>query len=588
MCSSATSLRCVSKGDLPWILVLYLHPSRVCNSSASQAFRLNLECCVHRWNQNQQSRHRFEITTGCSKFRFSCFFQKELLQLFFSESGHSNLSLGAVLVGSRPNALIVFFKAFCPASAVRQMPNEKLAHGAHGDLQHMDWTKSLRPSLWEIQISIIFHSVFPQKMWNELNLESNVGACTIADCSNNCYFETVSAHIAAKEIDNMPSLQWCGDYVGCFLGSISLLLLHAFVGPSNLAVWCKGGAWKKRSCTSARKTVKCTATGSVQDVEYRTDALYVLYIYSRHVSAAYYTILQVEPGEAGWRKFPGLRIDPKTSFAYRSCGRLPSSSRSFWALVSDFGTVLPLSFHLFLLISTPSTRADSLHLSCTCPISSQPTRSEQDSRTLSAEYLTARSRLCRFETNIPLKSLKHASMTMSRPAELFPAEYPTLLSKQTCWIKKQIEVDECCKIKNKTCRTNLATSTNLATNTSYYKARTKYFPVRLRTTMLAQNTSQYYFVLQSLHKLLPGTTSYYKACTKHFPVLLRTTKLAQSTSQYYFVLQSLHKVLPGTTSYYKACTKYFPVLLRTTKLAQSTSQDYFVLQSLHKMFPSTT
>ena len=138
--------------------------------------------------------------------------------------------------------------------------------------------------------------------------------------------------------------------------------------------------------------------------------------------------------------------------------------------------------------------------------------------------------------------------------------------------------------------------------TSYYKACTKYVPVLLRTTKLAQSTSQYYFVLQSLHKVrprstshykactkyVPGTTSYYKACTKYFPVLLRTTKLAQSTSQYYFVLQKSHKVLPSTTSYYKACTKYFPVLLRTTKLAQSTSQYYFVLQSLHKVRPSTT
>ena len=96
-----------------------------------------------------------------------------------------------------------------------------------------------------------------------------------------------------------------------------------------------------------------------------------------------------------------------------------------------------------------------------------------------------------------------------------------------------------------------------------------------------------YSVLQSLHKVLPSTTSYYKACTQYFPVLLRTTKLAQSTSQY-FVLQSLHKVFPSTTSYYKACTKYFPVLLCTTKLAQSTSQYYFVLQSLHKVRPSTT
>ena len=146
-------------------------------------------------------------------------------------------------------------------------------------------------------------------------------------------------------------------------------------------------------------------------------------------------------------------------------------------------------------------------------------------------------------------------------------------------------------------------------------ACTKDFPVLLCTTKLAQSPSQYYFVLQSLHKvlpsttlyykactkhfpvllvlqslhkLLPSTTLYYKACTKHFPVLLCTTKLAQSTSQYYFVLQSLHKVLPITTLYYKACTKNFPVLLCTTKLAQSTSQYYFVLQSLHKVLPSTT
>ena len=97
-----------------------------------------------------------------------------------------------------------------------------------------------------------------------------------------------------------------------------------------------------------------------------------------------------------------------------------------------------------------------------------------------------------------------------------------------------------------------------------------------------------YFVLHSLHKILPSTTLYWQACTKHFPVLLCTTKLAQSTSQYYFVLQSLHKVRPSTTLYYKACTKYVPALLCTTKLAQITFQYYFVLQSLHKILPSTT
>ena len=74
------------------------------------------------------------------------------------------------------------------------------------------------------------------------------------------------------------------------------------------------------------------------------------------------------------------------------------------------------------------------------------------------------------------------------------------------------------------------------------------------TTKLARSTSQYYFVLKSLHKILPSTTSYYKACTKYVPALLRTTKLAHNTPQYYFILQSLHRILRSTTSYCKACT----------------------------------
>ena len=148
-------------------------------------------------------------------------------------------------------------------------------------------------------------------------------------------------------------------------------------------------------------------------------------------------------------------------------------------------------------------------------------------------------------------------------------------------------------------------------HTLYYKACTKHFPVLLCTTKLAQSISQYYFALQSLHKLLPSTTVYYKACKKYFPVLLCTTKLAQSISQLYFVLQSLRKLLPSTTLYYNACTKSFPVLLCTTrrpsttlyykactkyipvlhctaKLAQSTCQYYFALQSLHKARSNTT
>ena len=107
----------------------------------------------------------------------------------------------------------------------------------------------------------------------------------------------------------------------------------------------------------------------------------------------------------------------------------------------------------------------------------------------------------------------------------------------------------------------------------YYKSSQKPLPsTTLYYEACTKNTSQYYFC----------TT---KACTKHFPVLLCTTKLAQSTSQYYFVLQSLHKALPSTTLYYKASTKHFPVLLCTTKLAKSTSQYYFVLQSLQKVLP---
>ena len=150
----------------------------------------------------------------------------------------------------------------------------------------------------------------------------------------------------------------------------------------------------------------------------------------------------------------------------------------------------------------------------------------------------------------------------------------------------------------------------------HYKACTKEFPVLLCTTKLAQSTSQYYLVLQSLHKGLPSTTVYYKACTKDYsqyyfllqslhkglpsttvfykacanylPVILSTTKLAQRSSQYYLVLQSLHKIFPSTTLHYKACAKHFPVLLCTTKLAQRTSQYYFVLQSLYKALPNTT
>ena len=151
----------------------------------------------------------------------------------------------------------------------------------------------------------------------------------------------------------------------------------------------------------------------------------------------------------------------------------------------------------------------------------------QYSCTLPAEYLTARSRLCRV-ANMPLK---HADMSV-------------------------------------------CTSTF-----QYYFALQslhRSFPVPLCTTKLAQ--------------ILSSTTFFYKACTKtctkYVPALLCTTKLQyclvlqslhKSTFQYYFVLQSLHKVRSSTTLYYKTCTKDVPVLLCTTKPAQNTSQYYFVV-----------
>ena len=49
-------------------------------------------------------------------------------------------------------------------------------------------------------------------------------------------------------------------------------------------------------------------------------------------------------------------------------------------------------------------------------------------------------------------------------------------------------------------------------------------------TGFTNDSDQYYFVLQSLHKALPSTTLYYKACTKHFPVLL--CKLSHTANVY--------------------------------------------------------
>ena len=137
----------------------------------------------------------------------------------------------------------------------------------------------------------------------------------------------------------------------------------------------------------------------------------------------------------------------------------------------------------------------------------------------------------------------------------------------------------------------------LHTSHLYCKACAKYLPVRLCSANFAlhkvllstalQGTSQY-FVLQ-YYKAFTNTSQYYfvlQTLHKHFPVLLCTTELAQGTSQYYFVPQYLHKALPNTTLYYTASTRNFPVLLCITNLAKSTSQ--YCTTKLAQALPSTT
>ena len=130
--------------------------------------------------------------------------------------------------------------------------------------------------------------------------------------------------------------------------------------------------------------------------------------------------------------------------------------------------------------------------------------------------------------------------------------------------------------------TKLAQSTGnvLPSATSYCKAcisTSRYYS-------FAQNTSPYYFVLQRLHTVLPSTTLYKcttklaQRCTKYFPVLLCTTKLAQSTSDRRFYARNpfTHKRFYTQTLFYtllrtESLQKVRPVVLRTTKH-----------QSLHK------
>ena len=81
----------------------------------------------------------------------------------------------------------------------------------------------------------------------------------------------------------------------------------------------------------------------------------------------------------------------------------------------------------------------------------------------------------------------------------------------------------------------------LPTSISYTKLEIATYIHELADKLLPSTTSQY--ILLGTTQLAPNTTLHYKACKNYFPVLLCTTKLAQSTPQYYFVLQSLHKVV---------------------------------------------
>ena len=73
---------------------------------------------------------------------------------------------------------------------------------------------------------------------------------------------------------------------------------------------------------------------------------------------------------------------------------------------------------------------------------------------------------------------------------------------------------------------------------------------------------------------------HYKAFTKYFPVLLCTAQLPQSTSQYYFVLQSLHKALLSTALYYiHRLHKYFPTQIKTLHTASFYTQKTFTHRS---------
>ena len=132
-----------------------------------------------------------------------------------------------------------------------------------------------------------------------------------------------------------------------------------------------------------------------------------------------------------------------------------------------------------------------------------------------------------------------------------------------------------------------------------YERKPKLAQTRSSTTVhykTCRNTFQYYYVLQSLHKVLPCASVYYNACTKYFPVLLCTTKFAQTRSNttvhyktctntfQYRMLQNLHKnvpVPPFTTNLHK----HVPVLPYTTKLAETRCSTTVYHKTCTNTFP---
>ena len=72
----------------------------------------------------------------------------------------------------------------------------------------------------------------------------------------------------------------------------------------------------------------------------------------------------------------------------------------------------------------------------------------------------------------------------------------------------------------------------------------------LRRFCILVSFSWHLFLLTFWYLATKIHPAYYKTCTKPF-LYHKTTKWVQ----YYFVLRSLHKVLPSTTSDHKGCTK---------------------------------